>query len=714
MDPEHLQPEALNHVTPSVGEGNRPRPNLAEFRGGPGAIANRRQTLILVIDDDLEVRESTVRILEKAGFCVVSGATAAEALSLTRLHQPALALLDVVLPDGSGLDAAQTLKQDPALAGVFIILLSGVRISPQEQAEGLSKGLADGYITRPLSQAEFLARIDAFLRIRAKQEALRESEKHFRLIAETITEVFWIADIHIRTMLYISPGYERMWGRSVASLYENPRSFIDAIHVDDRERVVADMEVKKDMQPFDHEYRIVRPDGDIRWIWDRGFPILEKTGQVNQYVGIAQDITERKLAKVYAEVSREILQILNDPEDSQDSIRRVIVALKTQTGFDAVGIRLQDGDDFPYFAQEGFSEDFLQMENSLVERTVDGGLRQKKDGDVRLECTCGLVISGKIDLVNPLFTQGGSCWTNDSSQLLDIPPGDDLRLNPRNQCVHQGYASLALIPIRNRDKVVGLIQLNDRRKGRLNLVTIELLEGIASHIGSALMRKRAEDILRESEGALRTLLAEKEILIKEVHHRVKNNLAVIMGLLDLQGNKLIADEAARCAMVDISARIRSMSLVHEQLYQSRDFSRIDFQGYLEALTAYLRSSYHCSGDIHFSVAAVGVEMGLDIAVPCGLLITELVTNAIKYAFPADRPRSETIGCEIAVSAECDDAAYTLTVADNGVGLPADLDWTDTKTLGLLLVKMLGEHQLQGKIELDCTSGTKFRLRFKNK
>jgi two-component sensor histidine kinase len=106
-------------------------------------------------------------------------------------------------------------------------------------------------------------------------------------------------------------------------------------------------------------------------------------------------------------------------------------------------------------------------------------------------------------------------------------------------------------------------------------------------------------------------------------------------------------------------------------------------------------------------------MGLDIAVPCGLLISELVTNAIKYAFPADRPRSETIGYEIAVSMECDGAAYVLTVADNGVGLPADLDWTNTKTLGLKMVKMLGEHQLQGRIELDCTSGTKFRLRFEN-
>ena len=104
-------------------------------------------------------------------------------------------------------------------------------------------------------------------------------------------------------------------------------------------------------------------------------------------------------------------------------------------------------------------------------------------------------------------------------------------------------------------------------------------------------------------------------------------------------------------------------------------------------------------------------MGLDSAVPCGLLITELVTNAFKYAFPAGQTCSGTSGCEIAVSAEWDGAAYTLTVADNGVGLPDGLDWTKTKTMGLLLVKMLGQHQLRGKIEVDCTGGTAFRLRF---
>jgi len=221
-------------------------------------------------------------------------------------------------------------------------------------------------------------------------------------------------------------------------------------------------------------------------------------------------------------------------------------------------------------------------------------------------------------------------------------------------------------------------------------------------------RKLTEDALREVEKSLLALLAEKDMLLKEVHHRVKNNLAVVMGLLEMKGQSL-ANEPARIALAELSGRIKSMAMIHEQLYRSEAFSRIDFQIYLEELCAYLRSSYHLSGDISVCVSAMGVVMGLDIAVPCGLLITELVTNAFKYAFPADR--QPEAGCKIDISVQWNGSAYTLAVADNGVGLPAGLDWSNTKTMGLVLVKLLGQHQLQGRIEVDCTGGTTFRLRF---
>ena len=244
---------------------------------------------------------------------------------------------------------------------------------------------------------------------------------------------------------------------------------------------------------------------------------------------VMSDFTERRLAGVYREISREVLQILNDHGDLHDSIHRTLSAFKTQTGCDAVGIRLQDGDDFPYFAQQGFSDEFLLTENTIIGRAVDGGVCQDKDGNVSLECICGLVISGKTDPANPLFTGGGSFWTNDSLRLLEIPPGEDPRLHPRNQCIHHGYASVALVPIRDKDRVVGLIQLNDRRKGRFTLEAVELLEGIASYIGAALLRKQAEEALEQTRQNYETFF---------------NTIDEFLFVLDEEGNIIQANTTA--------------------------------------------------------------------------------------------------------------------------------------------------------------------------
>ena len=215
------------------------------------------------------------------------------------------------------------------------------------------------------------------------------------------------------------------------------------------------------------------------------------------------DVNNCKRAEAYREITWDVLQILNEQGNMQASIQRVLTALKTQTGFDAVGIRLQYGDDFPYFAQEGFPPDFLLTENTLIERAADGGVCRDKDDNVCLECTCGLVISGKTDPANRLFTRGGSFWTGTLLPIPDIPTGKERRLRPRDRCIHRGYASMALVPIRNKDRIVGLIHLNDRRKGCFTLETVELLEGIAAHIGAALTRKQAEEALqRQTEELL--------------------------------------------------------------------------------------------------------------------------------------------------------------------------------------------------------------------
>jgi PAS domain S-box-containing protein len=148
---------------------------------------------------------------------------------------------------------------------------------------------------------------------RRVEKTLRESEESFKLIAENILDVFfWMADLRIERTFYVSPGYERIWGRTCESLYEKPRSFLDAIYQEDREQLLATLELEKMGQPFEHEYRIVRPDGSIRWIWDRGFPVREETGCVTRYVGVAQDITERKKAEQEIAANLRIQSAMNE------------------------------------------------------------------------------------------------------------------------------------------------------------------------------------------------------------------------------------------------------------------------------------------------------------------------------------------------------------------------------------------------------------------
>lgn len=215
---------------------------------------------------------------------------------------------------------------------------------------------------------------------------------------------------------------------------------------------------------------------------------------------------------------------------------------------------------------------------------------------------------------------------------------------------------------------------------------------------------------KEAEIALQASLAEKDVLLREVHHRVKNNLASIVGLMEMQleGTN---DKAVMDAFKEIDDRIMSIALIHERLYQSEYMDRIDIEEYLHDLTTHLLGCYGAYSLISFLVTAEHAEISLDIAIPIGLIVNELVTNSIKYAFPEGKPRAGHNKCEIRISLQKIDDSFHLSVADNGTGLPPDLDWRAVSSLGLRLVSLLGEQQLKGQIQLDLSEGTRFMLMF---
>jgi len=221
----------------------------------------------------------------------------------------------------------------------------------------------------------------------------------------------------------------------------------------------------------------------------------------------ARDVSAVSEVRVrFREMGRAVLSAINESADERESITRVLRLLADESGVDAVGIRLRHGEDYPYYGEDGFSRGFLATENTLLERDANGMVCREHDGTPVMECTCGLMLSGKLDPGSPFSTPGGSIWTNDSLPFLDIPLAEDPRHNPRNVCIHMGFMSLALVPIWSEGEMVGLLHLADRRPDRFTVEMVECLEDVGVHLGEAFLRKRTERELHRSEERYRTIL----------------------------------------------------------------------------------------------------------------------------------------------------------------------------------------------------------------
>ena len=257
------------------------------------------------------------------------------------------------------------------------------------------------------------------------------------------------------------------------------------------------------------EYTLRRKDTGETWVGSYNFsPIRNEDGVITGSVVVGRDITERKHNEKLLSLQSEVLKVLISDISAIQTVEKIVDIIKKATGHDAVGVRLRVGSDYPFVASLGYSEEFLKAENTLTYRYPDGGLCRNDDGTISLECTCGMIISGKSDPNNPLLTSGGSVWTNNSLPFLDVPPDADPRLHPRNRCIHVGFLSLALIPIRTGADVLGLLHLADLHQNSFTPETILFYEGIGLSIGVALSRKKANEALHEQKELLTTMFAQ--------------------------------------------------------------------------------------------------------------------------------------------------------------------------------------------------------------
>ncbi|MBP7604378.1 MAG: PAS domain S-box protein, partial [Spirochaetes bacterium] len=223
-------------------------------------------------------------------------------------------------------------------------------------------------------------------------------------------------------------------------------------------------------------------------------------------MSVAADITARKEREREREASIEILRLINEKTDQRDLMSSVALFMREWSGCEAIGIRLAEGDDYPYYETNGFPERFVELENSLCTRDFDGQIVRDVMGHPALECMCGNILRGRFDPSRPFFTERGSFWTNSTTELLAGTTEEDRQSSTRNRCNGMGYESVALVPLRAGDETHGLLQLNDARKDRFTPSTIETIERLCVSIAVALSNRKLVERLVESEKKFHTMV----------------------------------------------------------------------------------------------------------------------------------------------------------------------------------------------------------------
>ena len=328
---------------------------------------------------------------------------------------------------------------------------------------------------------------------------IRKAEEEYRSIFENAIEGIFQRSPDGR-LISANPSFARIFGyNSPEDLMENVTDFVHQVYVDpDRGAEFARL-IDTEGEVRNFEYQARRKDGSQAWISGNAHTVRDEKGVLLYYEGMIEDITERKLSESRQILAKTILETLNRSNDIQKLINDILHLLKENTGFEAVGIRLREGEDYPYYVTNGFPDHFLEAENYLCARDAAGEIIRDSQGNPILECMCGNILCDRNDPSLPFFTEDGSFWTNSTTMLLASTSDEERQSRTRNRCNSEGYESVALIPFRSGGEIIGLLQLNDTRQNLFTSDMIRFLEGIGASIGIAVARRRSVQALRESE-----------------------------------------------------------------------------------------------------------------------------------------------------------------------------------------------------------------------
>jgi len=412
----------------------------------------------------------------------------------------------------------------------------------------VADGKRDGGMTASIeavtaSQNELLAEVAERKRT---EEVLRESEHKFLTIYQsapfamallTLPEAV-IVDVNNMWLELFGYGREEVTGKTSLEL---------GIHRDPQHRA----DILKELQQHGAVRNVVthaftKSGGSL--VVSRSMDMVEFSGKKFLLTTI-DNITEQKRAEVERETAVDFLHLVNESRSTDDLIRTATMFFQERSGCEAVGLRLRQGHDYPYYEALGFPREFVLRENRVCTQDINGRPVLDSRGEPLLECLCGNVICGRFDPSRPFFTEKGSFWTNSTTELLASTTEADRQARTRNHCHGEGYESVALIALRSGAARLGLLQLNDRRKGRFTPETIALWERLADYLAVALTKFRSEEALQHSLRRFELLAdtAGKLLRASEPQKAVESVCRSVMEYLDCQAffNFLVNEEAGK-------------------------------------------------------------------------------------------------------------------------------------------------------------------------
>ncbi len=511
---------------------------------------------------------------------------------------------------------------------------------------------------------------------------LEESEARFRVLLEELPT--------LAVQGYGADGTIHYWNRASETLYGYTRSeamgknLLDLIippnmRENVREAIIQGAQTGE--MPPTGEVSLMRKDGSRVSVISSHSAVM-RSGKIAELFSLDVNITDRKQAE---EAIKRREQYLSGLFNAAQVLLASVDGVPFQKFLDRIG------------PAAGASRNYIFINHA----GPDGDLLMSQKAEW---CAEGITPEiGNPILQSLSYSKWMSRW-KDTLQRGEIINGRVVGFPEKEREIlqPQGILAILIIPINVDNEFIGFIGFDNCVSDReWNDIEQTFLLAAAGDLVQAIRRLRSEETVRTS-------LREKEILLREIHHRVKNNMQVVSSLLNLQARKM-TDKPALDAIRESQKRIGTISLVHEALYLSDDLSRISMQDYFKHLFSKITSLYHGEGEkdlITWRIETGNVTLSITDAIPVGLTVNELVTNSFKHAFPEGQKGNILISlCEL------ENGRIELVVSDDGIGIPDDMETNNSDTLGLQIVRSIVKVQLGGTFDMDCHDGTIIHIRF---